>query len=691
MLLRAVLAVGACALGLMTLTGCDLTLTAPPIISDEPFPPVDEPADGGTNPDGEPVNPPGLGGATSKSVAMRAQRVFCCNPLSYDFAAQLGEGTSAYGVTFEWDFGDRRTARGTVVAHTFPWPQSYQVRLTAHFPDGTSQTVERTIVAGETDPIPGDIPGAEPGEGGLIFELQARAGEDIEVFPGALVLLNGSNSKGTGRHELRFKWEQVQGPSVALESAFSSLTSFVAPDTDEDDVLLAFELTVSEEGSVAADVVGVRVSRRPNAVVVASAGPNQQVQGGTVVLLDGTESRGAAGRELTYQWIQTGGPTVTLVTPNESQTSFLAPLGENVPFFVVFELIVTQGTTSASDAVQIEIAPAQTTPPASPEQVLAWFRELPELPKVHYSWPLSGAWLDTADEEWLGEYARIAHSLCVWAEWVNQEQFNKIIRVCRKVNEGDPEIPVTIGVVMKPWSRIFPASAPPTYRGTEHDKEIQLFRDRLNLVKDWLNADNAAAGGPPVELSAVIMETERFEIKPDDDPERESWNNAITEKQNAVYSVAEDIFPEARIEWYHRGLSRLFTLRERGEAYSVPLYRVPERGVTRAQFRRTAELADENGIEDVTPWVALGAAYVNQPDGSRIWSFAYDYDLVYSWHVGAEINDPWFGDRPDQFAPWHRAKVVVFWPSPSDERVQNWPRHFVAYVRGAHNITELPR
>ena len=73
-----------------------------------------------------------------------------------------------------------------------------------------------------------------------------------------------------------------------------------------------------------------------------------------------------------------------------------------------------------------------------------------------------------------------------------------------------------------------------------------------------------------------------------------------------------------------------------------------------------------------------------------VWAFNNDYDLTYSWLIGAQVNDPWYGDRPEAFAPWHSAKAVVFWPPPFDPQIPRWAEHFVSYVRGAHRITDLP-
>jgi hypothetical protein len=157
------------------------------------------------------------------------------------------------------------------------------------------------------------------------------------------------------------------------------------------------------------------------------------------------------------------------------------------------------------------------------------------------------------------------------------------------------------------------------------------------------------------------------------------------------------------VEWYDRGgehpsasntgwtKSNLFTSNEPGEYYSCSLYRVPEILTTRETFRRAAALADAAGVEEVTPWVALASGYRRTPTDMSVWSFDWRYDLSYSWQLGAEINNPWYSkpERRERFAPWNRAKVVVFYPEPFG-RTPLWGLHFVAYVRGAHVIQLLP-
>jgi len=69
----------------------------------------------------------------------------------------------------------------------------------------------------------------------------------------------------------------------------------------------------------------------PDNSLIADAGhsrPDQMVNGGSQVILDGRQSRNPSGDSLTYAWTQISGPPVQLSTPTESKTSFNAPSNE---------------------------------------------------------------------------------------------------------------------------------------------------------------------------------------------------------------------------------------------------------------------------------------------------------------------------------------------------------------------------
>jgi hypothetical protein len=78
--------------------------------------------------------------------------------------------------------------------------------------------------------------------------------------------------------------------------------------------------------------------------LIADAGhsrPDQTVNGGSQVILDGRQSRDPSGAPLTYAWTQISGPSVQLSTPNEVKTAFTAPSNLQAGTTMTFKLTVT--------------------------------------------------------------------------------------------------------------------------------------------------------------------------------------------------------------------------------------------------------------------------------------------------------------------------------------------------------------
>lgn len=330
-------------------------------------------------------------------------------------------------------------------------------------------------------------------------------------------------------------------------------------------------------------------------------------------------------------------------------------------------------------------------------QVISWLKELKPLPKVHYSYPLP---FKKISDELLFEYGRITQAISISAEWNREEDIDRIIRISQKINKGTPKNLTSIGVNYSIWHRRFGKNLPPTDTGATYQEELELLREKLTLVSERLAKANHKYN-ENIKVSRIIFDSERFHIKNND----LDWNKAITEKYNNVTEIVEEIFPFVKIEWYSRGAvlrgssetgwerAGFFTLKEKGSSFNCPLYTVPEIGIMRETFRRTVELAHKHSQEEVIPWVALASGYRRKIDKFQAWSADWNYDLIYSWKLGAEINQLWFSStsvRQQRFAPWNMAKTVIFYPPPFDERTPHWAKHFVAYIRGAHHIKSLP-
>jgi len=322
--------------------------------------------------------------------------------------------------------------------------------------------------------------------------------------------------------------------------------------------------------------------------------------------------------------------------------------------------------------------------------------KLKPLRKVHYSWKIeSGGLLDEGNSRLLYEYARITHALSVCGEAVTEEQIDKCVYNCARVNKTKPKIPCSIGINYSPWHRKFGKDLPPTNRGPTYYAEISHFKERLSKIKQWLTKANEKYK-TDVQVTALLLDSERFHKKAGDN----QWNEGMRGALDAIHSTAKSVFERARIEWACRGIHRTwdgdgweqtlyFTGKEIKAPLSCSLYTVPEIERMRETFRRTCALADKMEIEDVTPYVALASGYRRHPVKGQKWSRDWDYDLVYSWMLGAELNNPWYAQRPVRYAPYNRAKVVVLSPAPFYKRTPAWEKHFVAYVRGADNVSDL--
>jgi len=156
----------------------------------------------------------------------------------------------------------------------------------------------------------------------------ANAGNDQTVDEETIVTLDGSSSYDPDPGDsMTYQWEQSGGsPNVQLTNANKVQASFYAPNI-LDETILTFQLTVTDSSGFSdTDLTAVNV-RGDNDPPIAEAGPNQNVNEGILVILNGSNSYDTdPGDSITYQWEQTSGsPIVTLTGANTAQASFTAP------------------------------------------------------------------------------------------------------------------------------------------------------------------------------------------------------------------------------------------------------------------------------------------------------------------------------------------------------------------------------
>lgn len=196
----------------------------------------------------------------------------------------------------------------------------------------------------------------------------ANAGPDQVVGKMASVSLTGSGSDPDGSI-VAYRWLQTAGPAVNLDASSQASASFIAP-TLAAQKKLTFRLTVTDnKGGTASDSVVVTV--RANAKPVANAGPDQVVNRNLATSLVGSGSD-VDGQIVSYQWLQTAGPSVTLSGADRASASFIAPMVASQTR-LVFRLTVTDNDgAAASDQVAITVRAVNAQPSANagPDQTV---------------------------------------------------------------------------------------------------------------------------------------------------------------------------------------------------------------------------------------------------------------------------------------------------------------------------------
>lgn len=182
---------------------------------------------------------------------------------------------------------------------------------------------------------------------------------------GVVLPADATGSSDADNDPLTFSWTQVLGPQAGISNANQSIASIVFP-TLTGPTVFEFQVTVTDAAlDTSTDTVRFSLTP-PNAAPAVDAGPDQTVIGGSAVTLAGTASD-ADNDPLTFQWTQTGGPTVSLSGDTTLSPTFTAPPRSVSAQVLTFELAVNDGNATSTDTVTITV-PANQAPNADAGQ-----------------------------------------------------------------------------------------------------------------------------------------------------------------------------------------------------------------------------------------------------------------------------------------------------------------------------------
>ncbi len=185
-----------------------------------------------------------------------------------------------------------------------------------------------------------------------------NAGSDRTIDAGTQITLHATG-QDPNEDSLTYQWTKVSGPSVSIPSMVQQDITFTP--TTAGQYMFSVQCYDGVNYSVASQV-NVTVNA-VNHAPTANAGPNQDVNMGSTVTLNGTGSSDPDGDSLSYSWVQASGPIqITLNGASTAQPTFMA----NTIGTYQFNLTVNDGkVNSTPSSVTIRILAQNNAPLAN--------------------------------------------------------------------------------------------------------------------------------------------------------------------------------------------------------------------------------------------------------------------------------------------------------------------------------------
>jgi hypothetical protein len=186
----------------------------------------------------------------------------------------------------------------------------------------------------------------------------ANPGPDQSVAVGTKVVVNGSASTNpSGNGSLTYQWTFVSRPpgtATRLTSSWGVQSGFTV------DVVGTYILSLTVSNGVASSTADVTISTS-NVPPVANAGPDQFVNIGTLVQLDGSGSTDLNGNLLSYHWTLIGAPANTTATLSDN-TAVNPTFTADLPGTFKWQLVVNDGVSNSTPST----VTITTNPPTVP-------------------------------------------------------------------------------------------------------------------------------------------------------------------------------------------------------------------------------------------------------------------------------------------------------------------------------------
>lgn len=213
--------------------------------------------------------------------------------------------------------------------------------------DGNRSTVSNAVTVSVSNNVPPVV----------------NAGGDGTFAGGSTVPLQGT-ATDFENNPLTYQWTQTGGTAVTLINPTTLNPNFVAPPKAAAAQILTFSLVANDGTSnSAADTVDITIPA--DIAPIANAGQNANAAGGSAVTLNGAASNDPENDPITYSWVQTSGPSVTLTGANTATPSFTAPVRTNAAQALIFALTVNDGILGSPPSNVTITVPANGAPVAN--------------------------------------------------------------------------------------------------------------------------------------------------------------------------------------------------------------------------------------------------------------------------------------------------------------------------------------